>query len=160
VDEDAQRLDIFKLAVEMADRVSARRAAANTFFVTLNGTLAAVVGLAGWSSEPSSSFGLVVTAAAGVTLSLTWLLLLRYYRRLSKAKWDVINDLETRLPEQPFTDEWTALKPKDKSEDVTRRGLKDRVWKRKHRDASVVEQVVPWIFVGLYAALAVGLMLR
>ena len=39
---DPQVLDIYKLAVEMADRVSSRRATANAFFLTVNTGLVAV----------------------------------------------------------------------------------------------------------------------
>ncbi len=158
-DEAEQRLELYKLAVEMADRVSARRAAANSFFVAVNGALAAVVGLAGWSKKAGSGFGLAITALAGITLSVTWWLLLRYYRRLNKAKFEVINEIETRLPERPFTAEWAALKPQEELDAVTRRRIRDR-WKSKHREATVVEQVVPWVFVALYAALGIGLVGR
>jgi hypothetical protein len=125
----------------MADRVSARRATANTFFVTVNGALAAVVGLAGWS-KTSEAFGLVLTALAGVTLSLTWWLLIRYYRRLNKAKFEVIHDIETRLPEQPFTAEWASLRPSEDPQRVTRRKIRNG-WNNKHREATIVEQFVP-----------------
>lgn len=39
-------LDLYKLAVEMADRVSARRGTANAFFVTVNTALLAFLSLA------------------------------------------------------------------------------------------------------------------
>ena len=45
-------LDMYKTAVEMADRVSARRGTANTFFVTLNAALAAVVGIVTAARKP------------------------------------------------------------------------------------------------------------
>jgi hypothetical protein len=38
-----QYLELYKLAVEMADRVSARRATANAFFLTVNTALLAFV---------------------------------------------------------------------------------------------------------------------
>jgi hypothetical protein len=38
-------LELYKLCVEMADRVSARRATANAFFLTLNSALLAGLGL-------------------------------------------------------------------------------------------------------------------
>ncbi len=44
-DDTSTVLDLYKMAVEMADRVSARRAGANSFFLTLNTVLAAVVGI-------------------------------------------------------------------------------------------------------------------
>ena len=79
-DSGDERLELYKLAVEMADRVSARRALANSFFVTVNGALVALVGVAGSARKPTAeasphtfdSYGLVITAIAGVILSVTW----------------------------------------------------------------------------------------
>ena len=48
-------MDIYKLSVEMADRISARRAVANAFFLTVNTTLAAVIGL----HKPEDGVGIV-----------------------------------------------------------------------------------------------------
>lgn len=39
-------LEQYKLCVEMADRISARRALANTFFVTINAAVLALIGAA------------------------------------------------------------------------------------------------------------------
>ena len=156
MDADEQRLEIYGLAVEMADRVSARRAAANTFFVTLNGALAAVIGIAGWGDDGcDSSSSLLLPAVAGALISTTWWLLIRYYRRLNRAKFEVINDIETRLVERPFTDEWAALKPREHDDRVTKRRIRDR-WKKKHREATVVEQFIPLVFLALYAAIGIG----
>jgi hypothetical protein len=169
--EDADTvLDLYKLAVEMADRVSSRRAAANTYFLTLNTTLAAVVGVA--SSAQSSShgsvparnaFGLVLTATAGIVLAVAWRALLSYYRRLNAAKFVVINTLERQLPVRPYTDEWAILRPLP--QDVER-GQALAWWKLRERgrrwwshtkqtDAAVVEQTVPTVFIVIYLALAV-----
>lgn len=163
-DETSTLLELYKTAVEMADRVSARRAGANSFFVTLNTALAAIVGIVSAARKPLphgdlpsfDAFGLSVTAAAGIVLAVVWWALLRYYRRLSRAKWDVINRLETRLPASPFTDEWAELHPEEER-GVQQAGrnrwgtLRLRV---KHREATVVEQVVPFVFVVLYVILA------
>lgn len=129
MDVDAQRLELYKLAVEMADRVSARRATANSFFVAVNGALAAVVGLAGWSTK-SDHYGLIITALAGITLSIAWWLLIEYYRPLNRPKFEVINEMENRLPEKPFTTEWAALKPEDDANKVTKRKIRER-WRTK-----------------------------
>src|SRR5450756_2223267 len=90
-DDTGTILELYKTAVEMADRTSARRAGANSFFLTLNTALAAVVGIVSSARKPPphgnlptfDAFGLVMTAAAGIVLSLTWRALLRYYRRLN-----------------------------------------------------------------------------
>ncbi len=170
-DETSTLLELYKTAVEMADRVSARRAGANSFFVTLNTALAAIVGIVSAARKPPpygnlpsfDAFGLCVTAAAGIVLAMVWWALLRYYRRLSRAKWDVINRLETRLPASPFTDEWAELHPKEAAGGAQpagkgRRGnLRLRV---THREATVVEQVVPFVFVVLYVILAIEVVVQ
>ncbi len=169
--ETSTLLELYKMAVEMADRVSARRAGANSFFVTLNTALAAIVGIVSaarkpppYGSVPSfDAFGLCVTAAAGVVLAVVWWALLRYYRRLSGAKWDVINRLEKRLPASPFTDEWAELHPEEPPAGTPPAGKNWRGSLRlrvKHREATVVEQVVPFVFVVLYLILAVRVVVQ
>ncbi len=153
-------LDLYKLAVEMADRTSARRAAANTFFVTLHSGLALVVGVIG-AVRPSTAqefdrltYGTL--AAVGLTLSLTWWLLLRYYRRLNGAKFDVINNIETLLAVQIYSDEWKILHPDEpQPKGKASRREKFAAWIRhkQHREASLVEQVVPVVFAAIYVVL-------
>ena len=164
-DEDAVVLDLYKTAVDLADRWTSRRAGANTFFLTLNTALAAIVGIvsAARRQPPHGSIpafdglGLAMTAAAGIVLAVVWWGLLRYYRRLSKAKWEVINELEARLPVHPFTDEWAKLHPNEIGSARTTKGswLERLQLKVEHREATVVEQFVPWVFIVIYVTLAI-----
>ena len=48
-------------------------------------------------------------AAAGLAFALTWWWLLQSYRKLSWAKFQVINDLESGLPVQLYSTEWQHL---------------------------------------------------
>lgn len=165
VGEDAIVLDLYKTAVDLADRWTSRRAGANTFFLTLNTALAAIVGIVSSARRPPphgslptfDGFGLALTAVAGILLAVVWWALLRYYRRLSKAKWDVINMLEERLPARPFTDEWAKLHPRETiSGAAAKRTWLERLQLRvEHREATVVEQIVPWVFIAIYVVLAV-----
>jgi len=158
IDDTSIVLEQYKMIVEMADRVSARRAGANTFFLTVNTVLASVFGIVSAARKPSGkgdsfdAFGIVVTAVAGIVLALVWWALLRYYRRLNGAKFDVINKIEERLPVSPYADEWAILHP---GEPDTEGERTKQPWLRrvKHREATVVEQVVPWVFVVLYVIL-------
>lgn len=95
-------LELYKLAVEMADRISARRGVANTYFLTINTGLAALLGAANlrW-----------YVAVAGIVLCVAWWALLKSYRELNAAKFKVIVELERRLPVQVYEAEWAILRP-------------------------------------------------
>jgi hypothetical protein len=143
------QLELYKLAVDMADRVSARRGTANSFFLALNTALAGVGGFV----RPSSSgmgggirvdvFGVVLVALVGVVLSAAWWLLLRSYRDLNEAKFRVINAMEEGLPTHPFGDEWRYLK-----EDPIKRKFPAR-----YAELNVVERIVPIAFAIVYVAI-------
>ena len=169
-------LALYNSSVEMTDRTSARRAGANSFFLTLNTALAALVGIVSSARKPPphgnlptfDAFGLVLTAVAGIILALAWRALLKYYRRLNSAKFDVINELEKQLPARPYTDEWKILHP-DESLDASSPSLpvwrfvkRWKHWRRdiKFREATVVEQVVPLVFVVIYLTLAIRVLVQ
>jgi hypothetical protein len=141
-DERSLLFEQYKLATEMADRVSARRGTANGFYFTVNSALLAA----------SESLGLSIASGAGLVLTAAWWLQLRSYRNLNAAKWAVIGKLESRLPAQPFSDEWGILKG-DALERQTVRfqwlatALQPRA---RYTELSVVEQVVPVLFFALF----------
>src|SRR5215208_7006305 len=137
-EDTGQYLDLYKLAVEMADRVSARRATANAFFLTINTALLAFV-----SSGLDDMLWLV--ALAGIALSGTWWVLLKSYRELNAAKFDVITKMEKNLKAQIFDDEWKRLKEK-----------RQEGWRDRYAEFGAVERFVPLIFAALYAAVFVG----
>jgi hypothetical protein len=138
----ATELDLYKLAVEMADRISARRGAANTFFLTVNTGLAALLG--------SSSLRWYV-AAAGLVFALAWWWLLQSYRRLNSAKFQVINAIEPALPIQLFTEEWKYLQAAKRPMRVwPPRALWS--WMNGYHELGIVERVVPLAFAVIYVA--------
>jgi hypothetical protein len=132
-------LDLYTLAVEMADRISARRGLANTFFVTVNTGLLALLG--------SRSLPWYV-GAAGIVLSLVWWALLKSYRDLNAAKYDVIHAMEERLPVRIYRDEWSTLKREPIRFALKRSTMKS--WVAQYRELGSVERVVPWVFAALY----------
>lgn len=128
-------LELYKLAVEMADRVSARRTAANSFFLAVQTALVTLLGVDGLSRLAVSGAGLVLAGA--------WWLLLRSYRKLNGAKFQVITEMETQLPVAVFTREWKALK--GGGGPAVKRTLRNR-----YAELGVMEQVVPAIFAVIY----------
>lgn len=135
-------MELYKLAVEMADRVSARRGTANAFFVTVNTALLAFLGLA----ELKTAWPV---AAGGVVISLTWAMLIKSYRDLNAAKYTVINKAEERLPLKVFYDEWRIVK-REPPESWLPKRLR-RLLKR-YVEFTIVEMVVPLVFAALYLA--------
>jgi hypothetical protein len=133
-------LELYKLAVEMADRISARRAVANSFFLTVNTGLAALLG--------SATFRWYV-AAAGIVFAGTWWALLRSYREINSAKFQVILAMEERLPVRVYGDEWAALKRDPVKFALRREALKS--WVAQYRELGRIERIVPWIFVAIYS---------
>jgi hypothetical protein len=146
-DPSGPLLDQYKLATEMADRLSARRGTANAFYFTVASALLAA----------SEQLELPLAAAAGITLAGTWWLQLLSYRKLSAAKWQVINGLEASLPARPFTEEWEIVKTQPTEEAVLRHKRLRRAVKPlgKYAELSLVEQVVPVIFAVLFTIILV-----
>jgi len=134
----------YNLAVEMADRISARRGTANGFYFTAASALLAT----------SEGLSLTITAIAGMVLSAAWWMQLTSYRNLNAAKWQVIGQLENSLPSKPFTDEWTLLT----AEPLERQADRYRVlgWLLKpmarYVELGIVEQVVPVVYFALFIA--------
>jgi hypothetical protein len=139
-------LDFYKLAVEMADRVSARRGQANQFYLTLQTTLLGVPAifdfLGGKEFDPLRA---TLLAVIGAITSATWWLQLRSYRDLNRAKFDVINRIEREhLVVHPFNEEWISLK-----EDPLPR------WRGRYAELGTVERFVPLAFLVLEVIVAI-----
>jgi hypothetical protein len=134
-------LDLYKLAVEMADRVSARRGLSNSFFLTVQTSFIVVTGITG-SSIAKSLWTSLVFGLAGITLSAAWWVQLRSYRQLNNAKFAVINAIEKRLPAQIFTDEWAVL------QQATQGPRRSR-----YAELGFSERMVPLVFLVLHLLL-------
>lgn len=139
-------LEQYKIYVEMADRVSARRGAANVFFLTLNTSIFTAIGLL-WQHPPTASKGLLVVPWLALMVQcLAWLWMLRSYRQLNTAKYAVVGALEERLPASPYwRAEWAAL---GEGRDPT------RYWPLSH-----VEQWIPVFFAITYTVGFIALLL-
>lgn len=134
----AERLEIYKLLVEMADRVSQRRQAANNFYLSVNTLL--VGGSAYLGTLAPAARNVVVISIAGIAICALWVRNIASYQTLNEAKFKVINDVETRLTEQPFRTEWDHLDPDNDG--------------KRHRPFHKVEGAVPWVFLAVYACQA------
>ncbi|TCJ31491.1 hypothetical protein E0504_48120 [Parafrankia sp. BMG5.11] len=146
-DDDPSRvtvIELYKTAVEMADRVSARRGVANAFFLSIQTALVSI-GALSFSNLRTPWLISLVLAFAGVAISIVWRLQLRSYRDLNRAKFAVINEIETRFPVRPFSDEWKVLSE-----------TREDSWWRRYADLGTSERTVPLVFALLHIATFAG----
>jgi len=135
-------LEQYKLYVDSSTKVSERRAAVQTFFLTANTLLATVYGLAaGKGSAPAiqqvDTAWQWLVPLAGLLLALSWFVLIGAYSALNSAKFKVICQLEQRLPVRMFDREWQIVLAKE----------------RGRYTLTQVERVIPLIFASFFAAL-------
>lgn len=116
----------WQTCVEMANSVSQRRDAMNNIFVTLNLAIIAAVSLT-WDIK--SLFVLL----AGMVICIIWMFFIRNYKLLNTEKFNVINNIEQKLPVKPFNDEWKKLKSS-----------------KKYVDGTKLERWLPITFISIY----------
>lgn len=141
-DPDQKTLfDLYQLYVETTETVCERRAVMNKWMLAVNGAITSLYGFL--SSEkasvpPTDQMGwLIAIPAAGVIMCLAWAAMLSSYRKINTAKFEVIHELEAKLPAAPF------LREKEIYEALGRRPL------------SQVEKSVPYVFMALYLVFVV-----
>ena len=105
-------LEQYKICLDMADKVSARRGIANAFFISINTSFASLISLVIKQklTDYTAIFTLFAILIIGLTLSYTWYRILKSYKQLNTAKFKVIAELEKYLPCRAMVDgEWEAL---------------------------------------------------
>ena len=134
----AHLFDQYKLYVEMADRISARRQSANSYFLSIN---TALLGFVGYVSTKDIGDYIWLAPVAGLALSYLWYRLIRSYRDLNTAEFKVIHAIEKLLPLSPYDAEWEAMG----------RGENPKLYK----PFTHIETYVPWIFLVLHSVVLV-----
>lgn len=145
-ESQSQILDIYKIHVEMADRVSQRRENTNRLFVAiLSAMVVLIVAMPGFAPNTEllpAKFTIPIVALTGVFLAAAWFVVIKSYRQLNDGKFQALHELEQSLPFSFYTIEWNKLQ----------RGENRRVyWK-----LTVVETFLPLIFIILF--LTIGLL--
>lgn len=137
--EMGEILDLYKMMVETSEQLIQRRQKLNAFFITAIGGLIAIAGLlikfGAFSSSGGSILILYGFGVTGLLLCNSWRNLIDNYGKLNAAKYKVIIRLESYLPAQIFSAEWTALG----------KGIRPK----KYRSFTSTEKNVPLCFAGL-----------
>ena len=135
-------LELYKFYVSSAETIGERRQKNNSFFLTLNTTIIAVISyvqLGIQSGESSDIYWLI--SLSGIILSYTWYRLIKSYKDINTAKFKIIHRIEKELPLAVYDAEWDALG----------RGKNPHLY----LEFTKIEMVVPWIFLGIHTAVLI-----
>jgi hypothetical protein len=130
------RVALFELYLATAEKVGDRRAQANAWMLSVN---SAIVALYGYLQADKVAVGATQKAvwlwaipAAGAIVCVAWWALLASYRKLNRAKFAVLMQLEKDLPVALFTSE------------------REIYGAEKRRPLSQIESAIPACFTLLY----------
>ena len=132
--------DQYKLYVEMADRISARRMLANSFFVGVHTTLTIAFTVLIKENMLKPTLLIFAPFVALMLFCYVWERVVNSYRQLNSGKYKVVRVLEQMLPVAPYDAEWIML-GEGKN-------------KKLYRSLTSVEKWVPRCFGLLYILLA------
>lgn len=136
-------LEQYKLYVEMADRVSARRTDASKLYISLLTGLLVVIPLVLEQGTPVDMQNIAFLAMGflGLALCSVWILNIRSYKQLNSLKFKVIHEMEQKLPFPCYDREWEILREEKES--------------RSYLRLSKIEQYVPLLLMIPYLILLI-----
>ena len=138
----ADLLEQYKLYVQSAENVSARRVASSRYLLTLNAALIALYGLQ--SANFGQGYWTLPIPAIGILVSLLWYLIIKSHADLNRIKFDVIHELEQHLPAAMYKHEWK---------------LAEGGQGKNYRAVTTLERWIPILFTVLHVVLAVMIIL-
>ncbi len=134
--EQEHILEQYKLYVGSAEKVTDRRNAANTFYLTLTTSIAGVIGYVKTNDFDNDKYLILGLSISAILICIYWVNLLENYRKLNSGKFKVIHEIEKLLPLKLFDFEWEKLG----------RGNDKKLYKKM----SNVEKGIPFIFGVLF----------
>ena len=142
-DFNTHLLEQYKVYVQSAENVSARRVASNRYMLTLSAAIVALYGVL-YANFDLDWWALVIPAI-GVPVSLVWYRIIKSHADLNRVKFKIIHEIEEHLPMAVYGYEW----------DLIGEGPKKR-----YRAVTKIERWVPWLFVALHVVLGVVIALE
>ena len=138
----ANLLEQYKVYVQSAENVSARRLASSNYMLTINAALVALYGL------QSASFGqgywTLLIPVVGIPACWLWHSIIKSHANLNRIKFDLIHELEQHLPAALYEHEW---------------GLAEEGRGKAYRAVTKIERWIPILFGALHVVLAIMIIL-
>ena len=138
----ADLLEQYKLYVQSAENVSARRVQSSRYLLTLNAALVALYGFQ--SAGFGQNYWALVVPVVGIAVSLLWYLIIKSHADLNRVKFNVIHEFERHLPAAMYRYEWRLAEDgKGKS----------------YRAVTAIEKWIPILFAILHVVLGILIVL-
>ena len=135
-------LEQYKLYVQSAENVSARRVASSRYLLTVNTALLALYGLL--IANANQSYLALPIPLTGILVSLAWYLIIKSHANLNGVKFRVIHEIEQHLPAALYDYEWQ---------------LAEQGKGRVYRAVTGIEEYIPLLFTAFHVGLAVLIVL-
>ena len=140
---NADLLEQYKLYVQSAENVSARRVASSNYLLTLNTAIIALYGF------QSASFGqncwALLVPVIGIFVSLIWCSIIKSHADLNRVKFEVIHEFEEHLPATMYKYEWF---------------LAEGGQGKAYRTVTTIERLIPVLFAVLHVILGIVIFLE
>ena len=135
-------LEQYKVYVQSAENVSARRVASSRYLLALNAALVALYGVQSAGFGPS--YWTLLVPVVGLPVSLLWYLIIKSHADLNRVKFDVIHKLERHLPASIYKYEWQ---------------LAEEGRGKSYRAVTEIERWIPVLFAALHVCLTIMIIL-
>ncbi len=104
-----RKLEIYKVLVSTITANENRRQQASVVYLGMIAAIVTAVGVVRYNMQ------LIYPASLIFLISMVWFLTIRYFRRLAKAKFAVVSEIEKDLPVAAFEMEWKMLSEEKKN---------------------------------------------
>ena len=134
----ADLLEQYKLYVQSAENVSARRITSSRYLLTVNAALVALYGFQ--SAGFGQNYWTLLIPVIGIPVSVLWYLVIQSHANLNRVKFEVIHELEQHLPAAMYRYEWYLAKEGRDS---------------NYKSVTNIERWIPVLFALLHLCLAI-----
>ncbi len=135
-------LEQYRIYLHIFNSTNERRQKSNEFFLGLNAAIIGILGYVETKSIPHANIVFMLIPFVGITIGYCWYKIIKSYRQMNKAKFQILHTLEQQLPVKLFETEWIVL---GKGQD-----------KKKYHPLSEIEKIIPITFILLYIAILVS----
>ena len=136
-------LEQYKLYVQSAENVSARRLSSIQYLLALNAALVALYGIQ--SAGFGESYWTLLVPGIGVSVCLLWRSIIKAHADLNRVKFEVIHEFEEHLPAAMYKYEWF---------------LAEKGQGKAYKAVTAIERWIPVPFIALHVGLATIIVLE